>query len=353
MIKKTKPIHSIVRQKLQGYFLRLLKIIIPLKSSQEVIKEDLQKILVVRINYRIGNVLFITPIIEQLEQEFPNAKIDVLIGAGFTKTLFTGFSNVEDIFDFPRKKLKNPIELFKYIKHLRSKKYDAVFNVNYGSSSDKFATLLARSRYKIGFCQEELFTPVTHCVQKQDNVKHASLKPLELMKAVGKKPNYALRMSIALSATELSNAKKSLEKLVDGYSYKKVIAIFRNARWEKKLEDSWWYKLVENIENRDTDILIIDILSPDVKEPLRPDILHYEEKDLRKLAAFIANLDAFVCADTGPMHLASASGVPTIALFNTTDVDSYGPIGKDDQIIDISTNMAEERVSVQILNSLN
>jgi len=335
-MKKTRPLHSVLRQKFQGYFFRFLKVIVPVNISKDVIKDDIKRILIVRINYRIGNVLFITPIIQQLEDEFADAKVDILVGAGFTKTLFSGFKNVDKVFDFPRKKLKNPVELIRYINYLRSTKYDLVLNVNYGSSSDKTAILLSKSRYKVGFCQDDLFSAVTHCVEKKDGVLHASLKPLELMKALGKEPNYNYRMDIALSEEELLEGKRNLNSLIDGSSYKKVIAIFRNARWEKRLDDDWWRDLVVNLDKIDKDILVIDILSPDIKDVLNEGMLSYAEKDLRKLAAFMANLDGFVCADTGPMHLASASGVATYALFNSSDTDSYGPIGKRDKVIQIS-----------------
>jgi ADP-heptose:LPS heptosyltransferase len=340
---KSKPMHSILRQKFQGYFFKFLNLVLPSKNSKEIIKDEIQSILIVRINYRIGNLLFVTPIIQQLQKEFPNAKIDLLIGAGFVKPLFEGFENVQTIYDMPRKLLKNPIEFYKYIKQLRSKKYDVTINVNYGSSSDKVATLLSKAKYKVGFCQEASYSPATHCVEKKDGIKHASLKPLELLKAFGKKPDYSLRMDIALSKEEKEEAKKILEKLLPKNNSKKVISIFRNARWEKKLEDSWWRELVDGL-NKTNEYVIIDILSPDIKEALSDGIITYEEKNLRKLGAFLSNLEGFICADTGPMHLASASKVPTIALFKDSDIDSYAPIGEKDTYLDIKNKEVKDVV---------
>jgi len=77
-------------------------------------------------------------------------------------------------------------------------------------------------------------------------------------------------------------------------------------------------------------LIFIDILSPDVTKPLMETILSFAEKDLRKLGAFMSQLDVFICADTGPMHLACASGVATIALFRETSPQLYGPLGKND-----------------------
>lgn len=44
-----------------------------------------------------------------------------------------------------------------------------------------------------------------------------------------------------------------------------------------------------------------------------------------ELAAVMAQLDAFVSGDTGPMHVAAATDTPLVALFGTTDPGQTGP----------------------------
>jgi heptosyltransferase-2 len=41
--------------------------------------------------------------------------------------------------------------------------------------------------------------------------------------------------------------------------------------------------------------------------------------DLRALGGFLARCSAFVCNDSGPMHMSRGLGVPTVALFGSTD----------------------------------
>ncbi len=310
---------------------KVLRFFSPKPSKRKIDKANINKIFVVRINYRIGNMLFTTPIIQQLQREFPQAEIDVMVGASFTKGLFSGFENVKNVYDFPRKLLKQPLRALRYIRQLRSKEYDIVFNINGGSTSDRIATFLARAQYKVAFCSEENFTPVNRCVQREDHqIMHEALKPLELMKILDVQPDYTLKLSIALSEEELKWGKEELLKLTEGQKGRKV-GIFRNARYDKKLSDDFWKELIQKLQKQSSEALVfIDILSPDIPVRLTPDILEYAQKDLRRLAAFMASLDAFVCGDTGPMHLASASGVPTIALFKTTAPDLYGTLKESD-----------------------
>ncbi len=49
--------------------------------------------------------------------------------------------------------------------------------------------------------------------------------------------------------------------------------------------------------------------------------------DLADLAAVLAHLDLLVTNDSGPMHLAAALGVPTVALFGPTDPRRTAPAG--------------------------
>ena len=108
------------------------------------------------------------------------------------------------------------------------------------------------------------------------------------------------------------------------------IGIFRDARGDKKLDDAWWKSLLDALYTLAPELHIVDILDPNNTTPLRDDLQTLSEKNLRTLAAKIANLDAFFCGDTGPMHLASASKTPTIALFKTTSPEYYGTLGEKD-----------------------
>ncbi len=50
---------------------------------------------------------------------------------------------------------------------------------------------------------------------------------------------------------------------------------------------------------------------------------------LRESMALMSRCRLFVTNDTGPMHVASALGVPTLAVFGSTDPEITGPVGED------------------------
>src|SRR6185312_6606536 len=72
-----------------------------------------------------------------------------------------------------------------------------------------------------------------------------------------------------------------------------------------------------------------------VKAPLSPQsVLDLTGRvDVPVLASVIARLDLLLTVDTGPMHLASATGTPIVAIFGPSDPARYGPTGPRDRIV--------------------
>ncbi len=89
------------------------------------------------------------------------------------------------------------------------------------------------------------------------------------------------------------------------------------------------------------DYLFIEILPVENISMLNFSIPSYYSKDVRKIASVIANTDIFIGADSGMMHLASASLTKTIGLFSVTDVYTYSPYGNGSTAIDTNKNGTE------------
>jgi ADP-heptose:LPS heptosyltransferase len=53
----------------------------------------------------------------------------------------------------------------------------------------------------------------------------------------------------------------------------------------------------------------------------------YYSTSIRRMASAMAGVDMMISADCGVMHLAVASGTPTIGMFSVTDAKIYGPYG--------------------------
>lgn len=342
----TQARHIALRKKLSSMTHTLLAKLFPVNLNPNSIDIDaIQKILVVRINYRIGNILFTTPLLNALEKQFPNAQIDMMVGAPFTASLIEGMPQINKVYSFPRELLKHPLKVLKLKKELKNNQYDLLIAPNLSSFSDSLFTFLVTAKYKVGFYAPDVFSPLTHAVSLPKDIKHEALKPLALMAVFENNApkDFASYLDIQISEEE----KNLLRDTLPHHS----IGIFRDARNEKKIDDAWWRELIKALNNIDNTLQFIDILDPNNKTPLQENIATLSEKNLRVLGAKIANLDAFICGDTGPMHLASASGTPTIALFKTTSPTYYGTLGDKDLSL-VMKEKSIEQIAQEIITHL-
>ncbi|WP_304542744.1 glycosyltransferase family 9 protein [Sulfurimonas microaerophilic] len=350
------PLHLKFRRKFNSLFNSFLAKIFSSTANTELLDiKKIDTIALIRPNYRIGNIIFLTPLINEIAEHNPNIKIDLFIGSQNVGKILSPMPNVDQIIDISRKLLVHPFQLLKFIKNTRTKKYDLCINISSRSLSSQIVTLFVNSKYTLSFNDEKSWAPVTHKALYKGLFTHASLQPLEILNGFGiSHYQHPLELDIKLTPQEIEQGEDVLKNLLQEYKVqtsKKVIAIFRNARFDKKIEDAWWKDFIIHMNELKNDLLFIDILSPDIPSKLNDDILEYSNKNLRELGAFFRACDAYISADTGPLHLAAASKARSIGLFNHTIIAAYGTLGEQNLNIDIN-QLSLADIAQQIIQHL-
>ena len=335
------PLHVTLRRLFRTYFYLLIAKLLKTKETKSVVDiKEIKTILIIRPNYRIGNLIFLTPLINAIHKNMPDVKIDMIVGMKIAGKILEPMPNINKVIDIPRSLLLHPIELYRFIKEDRQTRYDLAINIVSGSISSQIVAILCNAKYKASTISEQNITPLTHTVEFKGIYKHSGLETLEFLKLFGlAMPKDNLFLDIKLADTEIQTAQNELKDLLQTHNLaqkSKTIALFRNARFDKKIADEWWQEWNEALLLHDNSIVVIDILSPDILSRLNNKCLEYSNKDLRALSAFFKACSIYVSADTGPLHLASASGANVFALFNKTDVAIYGTLGADNFTLDIN-----------------
>ncbi len=282
----------------------------------------IKKILICRPNHRLGNLLLITPLIQEVTALFPDSEIDLMVKGNLAQTLFQNYEQIEEIISLPRKPFKTPINYLRSFWSIKKEKYDLVINVAQGSSSGRLLTQLANSRRKI-FGEN-----AGHLVNLPDS-KHIAKYPvynlrnyLSLLESSENGTPIA-NLDIKLSTQEIQKAKDILDKLTGNTN--KTISIFTFATGEKCLSKSWWENFYSALKTKFPENNIIEILPIENVSQIDFKAPSFYSKDVREIAAVIANTEVFIGADSGIMHLASASKIPTVGLFSVTDPEIYQP----------------------------
>lgn len=317
----------------------------PYKSVKEL--QEIKQILIIRPNHRLGNLLLITPLIQEVECLFPHAKIDVLVKGTVASLLFKNYHSISNVTQLPKRPFS---ELFSYIFKLFSIRsyHDMVINVEPNSSSGRLFTKFSKSKHKI-------YGDIDDAIQQDyPDSGHIAKKPIYALRAYLAASGFDELMEkqlplldIRLTEEELKKGKKLLDDITQ--NNKPTIGIFTYATGHKCYCKDWWndfYLKLKQTYGRDYNIIEIlpveNVSQIDFKAPT------YYSKDIREICAFIHNIKLFIGADSGMMHLACASQTTTIGLFSRTKISKYGPYGNKNVAID--TNIATLNDYMSVVN---
>lgn len=284
---------------------------------------SVRRVLISRPNHRLGNLLLLSPLVQEIENTFPDAKIDLFVKGGVTPIIYKNYKNVDKIFQLPKKPFSN---LFQYIKGwfaLRRRKYDLVINATQGSSSGRLSILFANSKYK--FFGEDVENLSNQNADYSHIAKNTIYNLRQYLTQIGFKENQPAIpfLNLKLDKKELEEGKKKLQDIVK--NDKKTICLFTNATGAKIYSEDWWEDFYTKLKEAFPEYNIIELLPVENISKLNFKIPNFYSKDVREMGGFLANTALFIAADNGVMHLASASGVPTIGLFKVTNEMVYNP----------------------------
>tara|TARA_Y100000991_G_scaffold214093_1_gene201082 strand:+ start:5056 stop:6093 length:1038 start_codon:yes stop_codon:yes gene_type:complete len=324
-----------IRRKINRFFSRYL-----IHNGNTDLKFNLnisnvKKILVCRPNHRLGNNLLLLPLIKELTDIFPNAKIHLFLKGNIGDEVFENYSVVSKIIKLPRKPFKDLVNYFSCWLTIFKHNYDISINANRVSSSGKIAVKISKSKYKFYnvFNQElSLINDYNH------NAKNPIYNIRYLVKhKLDRTNNKISKIDIKLRDYEIQNGKKILRSMFK--DNKPVISIFTYATGNKCLSKNWWKTLYLKIKDFETEYNILEILPIENISQINFRAKSYYSNNIREIASVLSNTKLFIGADSGMMHLAHSSNVSTLGLFNVTEKEFYGVYG--DNNINIETDNTE------------
>jgi len=326
-----KKINALRRSLMRGLTKNIGKSNADIKSNQNI---KIKRILISRPNHRLGNLLLLTPLVQEVIKTFPDSKIDLFVKGGVTPIIYKNYENIDRYIQLPKKPFSN---LGKYIKgwfQLKFRKYDLAINSNPGSSSGRLSILATNSTFKFfGDHDEELnskYPDYNHDAKKTIYNLRKFLTELGYPENTSELPS----LKLILDKEELETGKENLLKIVQ--NDKKTICLFTNATGAKIYSEDWWEAFYNKLKSTFPDYNIIELLPVENISKLNFKIPNFYSTDIREMGGFLANCALFIAADNGVMHLASSVNVPTIGLFKVTDETMYKPY--NDKSFSINTN---------------
>ena len=299
------------------------------------------RILVLRPNHRLGNTLLVTPLLSELERHFPGAEVDVVTGCEAAADVFSGFRQVRRIHQLTRRPGHHPLRLLRLLHGLRSSRYDLAIDCARGSRSGRWLAQWSGARQWLappaGARELEQANPAWREAWARAP-GHFALDAVHALRCALAWPEAAAApqplLRIQLREDERRAGQATLANLLgtpaEATRRGRVVAIFPNATGSKRLPGQWWRDFIETLAAHDPALRVVEMVAADGRSQLDGHFPAFYSSDVRRMAALIAACDAYISADCGVMHLACATGTPTLGLFTRPNLARYRPYGPHD-----------------------
>jgi heptosyltransferase-3 len=326
---------------------RLLKLFLKSGGEEKLQPENvnlqrIRKILVVRQDDRIGNLILTTPLLSALRRAFPRSEIWYLASKTF-HTLFSGSKLVDRILVAKKRQyIFHPLSLVLFIRKIRRQRFDLAIDAsdeNNFSLNNSFLVLLSGASYRIGYRKPESGLFLNLEVPPSGARRHASEMYLDLLQhLVGDVSSDGLRVDVD-AEREIKAEAYFKQKGVQPEDFLVGMHIGGRLRKRWKLEN---FRELARWLTDEMGVKVMIFWGPEerkvVKEfaPENRNQIVSDPLALPLLAAVIQRCSLFISPDTGAMHLAVAVGTPTLALFLDSDEVKFGPQGDKHRILTAS-----------------
>jgi heptosyltransferase-2 len=296
-------------------------------------KGKVDRILIIRFS-SLGDIVLTTPVIEALKVEFPESRIYFLTKARYGE-LLKADPRIFTVIEFdPQGKHKGVGGFLKLISELRSHDFDLLVDLH-GNIRSFLVRHLIPCRKKLKYRKKRMTRLLmVYCKFIRTEPIHTVDSYLEVLNRLQIKTGKRIPQVFPHH-----NDIEFTENFLLEHGVKKddiLLGVHPGARWDTKrwdhekfaqvcqaLIDSLGVKVILIGEGREEEVV------GKIKSSLPAmNVISAVDFPLGRLTALIARCDCLVSNDSGPMHLASALGVPVVAIFGPTHPKlGFAPLG--------------------------
>jgi ADP-heptose:LPS heptosyltransferase len=308
-------------------------------SPDEVEIGTLSRILVIRQDSRLGNLVLMTPLLSALKEALPDAKVDVLVAEGFEEVL-AGNPNIDRMIIFQKRKARLiPWWYVGFIMKLKKARYDLAIDVSNGrhfSLNNVLLTFFTQARYRLGYDREDAGTFMNILVPlPPENTPMAEAMQGIIEQILPGIRKYQTVFYVGDQERIFAGEWLKERKIVENDSF---TVIHPGGKGKKRWSEHNFAGLIDLIAATGERIVVIGGKAE--KETIRSLRIHsnarfevLEKATIGQMAALIERASIFISGDTGPMHVAEALGKPTVAIFLASDAQVFGHQGKRSRVV--------------------
>lgn len=301
---------------------------------------SIKRLLIIRIDERVGNLLLTTPLIAELKSCLPGARIEILVAERFAQVLHLN-PHLEASIAFNKRWLFTaPLRYFRLLRQLRLARYDAVVEASHDGQVSLSSVLLAcyaRSPVRIGHNDPNADLFLTHCVGSEPEKRHYIEDKVRLAQPFGARHHFRPMVYCidTQNAEEMEGAAFVAAQRPAGG---RVISLYPGSRKldHRRPPELFCRLALDALRNAEApplkiilawgpgEQLVAEGIAADINRDFPGRAAIAPPTTLRQLGSLIGSCDLFVSGNTGPMHQSVAIGTPTLAIFVKADPLRWG-----------------------------
>jgi 3-deoxy-D-manno-octulosonic-acid transferase/heptosyltransferase-1 len=301
---------------------------------------ELKRIALVRLG-SLGDIVHALPVAYCLRREFPQAHLAWVVEAEH-RQLLEGCNGIDELIVLDTRSWRRGIiskpwrEIAEKVRQLRAAGFDLVLELQ-GLIKSGVVAYISGAKRRLGFSRQYCREPVSACFTNehvspgQDEV-HIIDKNLAFIRYLGLRTS-PWEFDLPSSAADIHYIDNFLIEQGLGTG-RELVGINPGAGWVTKRWGAERYarlgdRLIGQLKQR-----VILIWGPgerELVEDIARRMTHVPiiacPTSVTQLVELTRRCRLFVAGDTGPLHLAAALGVPTVALYGPSDPARNGPYG--------------------------
>ncbi len=283
----------------------------------------------------LGDLLFIIPLFRALKKLFPDAET-VFIGQlqrDYVLPVFNNCPYIDRLMEFHFYESLTAGRIAGFISALRREKFDVLADTQ-RKFMPSMLLALGGARYMVSYSSNEVFSDFKVNVRDRDK-RHTADISLDLARALGSKdPSLELEIGIP---------RENLDYAVGFYSEHgvaredKLAGLIPSAghpsrRWNSEKFGALAGRLASELGCKlicfgsASDKQVIDEIAGHSPVPLL--VEDFSRRSILDSAALMQRCDVIIGVDSGPMHVADATGAPCIGLYGPTLPERFGLLGR-------------------------
>jgi ADP-heptose:LPS heptosyltransferase len=305
----------------------------------------------------IGDQLLFFPTLEDIKRTYPDALIDVVVEPR-AKAAYRVCKSVNDVLLFDFKDRNSPADWANLLGIVRDRYYDVALSLGqrWGVA---FLLWLTGVPVRIGYESSASWLLTNPVPLKPE--QYAATMYHDLLQGIGI-TTPCPPLSIQLPKADLDWAESERSNLGLSTGYFMIHGGSSKLAQEKGIDKLYpvesWKAIIQDIRQRQPDLPLVVVRGPDDSAMVDALVNAFSDlkvttpPDIGKLAAMIAGANLMLCTDSGPMHMAIALQVYTLALFGPTDPAKLMPQSDKFKAIKSSTGKMSDIKPADVLKQV-